>query len=239
MNCIVEWQTNSLVPVMNRDQIQIALTPLAPVAHTIPERNSKADYDYGDPYEILAVAAMELDRLKALCWGVENLNPRCKSWGGPGGVGFEPISWGLYLINSYGLSGYAKVSHINTKTGKLDFEGILDGPYGGMSECTVFPEITYSYPGIFVDTFPRMLIAVQDAAVTCDSTRRLGAQPAQLFGRLESGAGRSLGWKTLKVGPIRVSSSFQLEGDNEVSYTRSIRGQSYLISVRMLCQTTF
>jgi hypothetical protein len=176
---------------MNRDQIQIVLTPLA---RTIPERNSKADHDYGDPYEILAVAAMDLDRLKTICWS--SFNSRCKS----SGVSFEPISWSLYLLSSYGLSGYAQVSSINTKSGKLTYTSILDGPYGSMSLCTVFPEMPYSWPGMFVETFPSMLIAVQDAAVTCDSTRRLEERPAQLFGRLESGAGRSLGWKTLRVG---------------------------------------
>jgi hypothetical protein len=166
------------VPAVNSNQIQI---DLASLARTVPPRNTVTDFAYGDPYEILALASLQIASLRAACWG--DHNPQCKV----PGANFEPISWSLYLLRSYGLAGGVKVSYIDAKTGKSNSKPILTTADGTLRFCSSLPVSPLAGPSAFIDSFPSMLLAVQDAAVTCNSRRGLEAPPAAP-------------WKELKVG---------------------------------------
>lgn len=170
-------QTNTLVPVVNENQIQVGLFPLA---STIPPRNAQNDFAYGDSYELLASAALQLESLVRACWS--DLNPVCINPYGPGRpLSFEPVSWGMYMLNSYGLAGALRVSFVNASTGKLSSMPVLQTEDGHLGFCGAFaargagPKTSASGAlSMYISTYPRMLTAVQDAAVECGTRRGLG-----------------------------------------------------------------
>ena len=171
---------------MDNNQIQEDLSSLASL---VPQRSAESDFAYGDRFELLASSSQQLESLENMCWESYPSDLCFDDWQAT----FEPVSWGMYMMNSYGLSGSLLVSYIDKSSGKLSSANVVES--GSVNFCSAFsnfqtkfpPQDYYLQPSIYFDTYPWMLIAIQDAAVDCDSRRSLSKfQSAHLMRQQES-----------------------------------------------------
>ena len=169
---------------MDNNQIQSDLSSLA---SSVPQRSAATDFAYGDRFELLASSSQQLESLENMCWGQYPSDLCFNGWQAT----FEPVSWGMYMMNSYGLSGGLYVSYIDKSSGKPQFANVVESESGSVNFCSAFsnfPSQGYqSQPSIYLDTYPWMLIAMQDAAVDCESRRSLSKfQSAHLMRQQDS-----------------------------------------------------
>ena len=171
-----------MVPAVDVNQIQIDLYSLA---RTIPQKNTKTDFDYGDKFEILALTSLQLESLKSVCH--ENFDPKCYS--SDFGLGsFNPISWSWVFLQSYGLAGYVSVSYVDQNTGKSKQKEILGSDDGRLKFCGAFSA------DISADTYVGSLTTLQDATADRESRRILDSdhQHKLLFGQQDSEPARDM-----------------------------------------------
>jgi hypothetical protein len=159
-------QTNSSVSDVDNNRIQIDLFSLA---RTIPQRNVQTDFAYGDPFELLGLTSLQIQRLVSQCHANDK-NVASVCYGFPFGT-FEPISWGWYFMHSYGIAGSVIVNYIDEKTGKSSGQSVLANGKDTLDFCSAFRFSDAKMPPSIL--FTSLLTSFQDAAVDCGSRRAL------------------------------------------------------------------
>ena len=91
---------------------------------TIPQRNARLDWAYGDVREVLAVSLQFTDSLQAYCQNrqgnlyearISDMACSDSQWPYPQGFPnlFSPLDAGLQMLGMYGISGDITISAVN------------------------------------------------------------------------------------------------------------------------------